>query len=184
MFSTVGFVVFLSSVRSIHALSPIYRHIYLPAQNVPTSSKPTFNLVSPSISSILQLKLNVKAFKMTPRHDSNPSKCSHNVRIPPLNLWTTTDVVAFPNDHEYIDTMSKCCGETTKITLYNKECARFCSTSGNTTEVFDCMQDAGLNKTTSFHNDKGGKKNAASLVSKPAMGLVMMVVGSLVVGTI
>ncbi|PLB50892.1 hypothetical protein P170DRAFT_508976 [Aspergillus steynii IBT 23096] len=119
---------------------------------------------------------------MSPRHHHS-NKCSSTVRIPPVKLWTTTDVAAFPNDHTNLSSISKCCGETTKITLYNKSCAKFCNTSGNTTEVVDCLHDAGLSKATSYHNDDGGK-SAASSLSKPAMGLIMMVVGSLVAGTL
>ncbi|KAH8429768.1 uncharacterized protein LDX57_007440 [Aspergillus melleus] len=120
---------------------------------------------------------------MSPRHQSHLDKCPATVRVPPVNLWTTTDVAAFPNDHTYLSSMSECCGETAKITLYNKRCARFCNTSGNTTDVVDCLQNAGLTKATSYHNDNGGKSAAISL-SKPGWGLIMMVVGSLIAGTL
>ncbi|KAE8150669.1 hypothetical protein BDV25DRAFT_139581 [Aspergillus avenaceus] len=113
------------------------------------------------------------------KHNSCPS----SVRTPPLGLWNTTDVVAFPNDHKYLLAHSNCCGKNNTIGLYKKRCFRFCNAYGNSSEIVSCLEDAGVSKATSFHNDKGGQSSmAAPHLSKPALGLVMMVLMGYVIG--
>ncbi|KAJ5084180.1 hypothetical protein NUU61_008759 [Penicillium alfredii] len=107
--------------------------------------------------------------------------CSQKVSEPPMNLWNTTNVVAFRKSEKESDAIEQCCGLTTNIVTYKKDCFQFCSTQDNTTEVKSCIEDHGVD-AKSYHNDKGGQ-SAANPMSKPAASLILLVVTSLIVGT-
>ncbi|KAE8165163.1 hypothetical protein BDV40DRAFT_258835 [Aspergillus tamarii] len=110
------------------------------------------------------------------------SKCPATVRTPPIGLWNSTEVVAFPNNHQYLLDHQACCGETNQIKLYKKTCFRFCSTYGNQSNVTSCLEDRGVKNVAEFHNDKGGQSMAPHQLSKPAVGLVFMVLMGYVMG--
>ncbi|KAF9883842.1 hypothetical protein FE257_002733 [Aspergillus nanangensis] len=123
---------------------------------------------------------------------SHSDKCP-SIRAPPSELWNTTQVVAWAKPSENNAAQQRCCGLKANLTLYEDNCFEFCSISGNQTAVEKCLDDADVKDATSYNDkdkdkdndkDKDDKASVASPLSKPAWGLVAMVLTSLVAGTL
>lgn len=125
------------------------------------------------------------------KHKSS-NACASNVHVPPIGLWNTTQVVAFPNDRKYTQKYQLCCGVTNELTLYNHNCFKFCNTESNQTDVLSCIHEAGATKAAAYNNSDGGQTSgadagfaaASNVMSKSAVGLAVMMVISMAVGTL
>ncbi|RJE25481.1 hypothetical protein PHISCL_02164 [Aspergillus sclerotialis] len=126
-------------------------------------------------------------------HHSHGPKCSPQVRVPPTYLWNATQVVAFPNDHKFTASWEKCCDTpASNMTIYNKACFKFCNVDGNSDDVVSCMKDAGVKKATAFNtsdSDDGDDDETSGVapvksISKSAVGLAVIMLASLAIGTL
>ena len=133
---------------------------------------------------------------MTGKHHSSSSSCQSSIRVPPIALWNTTQVVAFPNNHANNPKYQSCCGLINQIQLYNHACFQFCNTPDNQTDVVSCIVDGTTDKKASgFNSSQGGQHEGDTeddstssapvyLMSKSAVGLAVMVGVSILMGTV
>lgn len=77
------------------------------------------------------------------------------------------------------------------MTIYSKTCYRFCNVDGNADDVVSCMKDGGVKKAQSFNtsdssddDDQTSGVSPVKSISKSAVGLAVIMLSSLALGTL